>query len=217
MKEYLTARINQLAKRLGIPDEALSEIRDWNYENVLKKLGAKTWCERDRLSVQLETEKLATIAPGAQLVLVAQRERGSKDFYTLVQARNDGEEAKKEIGFPGGASNMWEYNGVVELEHPVITAYREFCEEVGLGLEYQPVEYLTYTCTTNHYSGYPDAYAPSMYYYINVFFEDLERYAAGKGSKEGEIMILPIKELRRYRWFPNAEEAFEALIKMFGR
>lgn len=217
MEEYLFKRVCQLAERLEIPSEAFLELRDWNYEEVLKKFGAETWCERDRVFSKPETRELSTIAPGAQIVLVSKSD--SDEFFTLVQVRNNGEqeEAQKEIGFPGGACNMWKYGSRVELEHPVITAYREFYEEIGCRLEYSPIKYLTYTCTTNHYVGYPDTYAPSMYYYVKVFFEDMEKYSSGKGSTEGRIMMLPIKELKKYKWFPNAREAFEILLEMHGK
>ena len=212
MKEYLTERIYQLAKRLEIPSEAFSEISSSNYEEVLKRFGAETWCERDRMFHQPETKHISTIANGAQIALISSE--ASKGLYTLVQVRNNGEESEKEIGFPGGACNMWRYNGKTELEHPVITGYREFYEEVGLRLRSKYVKYLIFTCTTNHYAGFPDTFAPSIYYYVDVPYKDMEKYAAGKGSEEGKIMMLPIKELKKYKWFPNASEAFETLIKM---
>ena len=142
-----------------------------------------------------------------------------EEFFVLVQVRNNGEkdEKQKEIGFPGGASNLWRYEDKIEIEHPVITAYREFYEEIGHRLEYEPVSFLNYTCTTNHYVGYPDTYAPSMYYYVEVSPEDMRRYATGKGSSEGKIMVIPIKKLREYNWFPNAQESFEILLSQYGK
>lgn len=213
--EYLLTRINELANRLGVPKEVFKDLEECNYEQVLKKFGAETWCERNRVFNQPETKELSTIAPGAQMVLIA--EGKPREFFTLVQIRNDGKEGKEEIGFPGGACNMWRYKDKIELEHPVITACREFHEEVGMGIYYEPIHYLAYITTTNHYKGYPDTYAPSMYYYAEVSFEDMKFYANGKGSKEGKIMMTRIKELKKYKWFPNAAEVFLLLMENYAK
>lgn len=211
--ESLPQRAFELALQLGIDDYGVDVYRNVDYITLFERKGAKTWCERDRIHDQPETKTLPLIVPGAQIVVTSVRSDGEP--MVLVQVRNnrEKEESKKQIGFPGGACNMWEYQGRRQLEHPVLTAYREFEEEVGVDLK-SPIHYFCTVTTTNHYQGYPDAYAFSMYYKCTVKYETMLSIGeCSKGSEEGRIMIIPVSELANYQWFPDAEEAFNRVIR----
>lgn len=216
--ETLMPRVKELGRAIGLPEEIIRMASEGNWAEVFKKVGAKTWCERNRVhdSEIPEVRNLPVYAPGAQIVLVAQRPDDGK-WFTLVQVRNNGEtdESEKEIGFPGGACNLWEYNGKVASEHFVVAAYREFREEVGDDF-YGPLDVLTMECTTNHYSGFADVYAPSVYYIREVPYSSIVHYSKCSGSEEGRIMIIPIKKLNEYCWFKDAEGAFKEIIQKYG-
>lgn len=217
-QEELMPRVMELGRAIGLPKEVRREAKAGNWIDVFKKAGAKTWCERNRVhsSEIPELRNLPVYAPGAQIVLVAHRKEDDR-WVTLVQVRNNGEtdEDEKEIGFPGGACNLWEYNGKVASEHFVVAAYREFREEVGDDF-YGPLDVLTIECTTNHYSGFADVYAPSVYYMREVPYSSIAHYSKCSGSEEGRIMVVPIRELCKYRRFKDAEKAFEEIIKIYA-
>lgn len=214
--ESLPQRAFELGQRLGIEEYGIDVYRNVDYIGLFERKGARTWCERNRVHDQHETADLPLIVPGAQVVVTSERPDG--ELMVLVQVRENGEkeECKKQIGFPGGACNMWEYEGKRQLEHPVLTAYREFQEEVGFHLAW-PIQYFCTTPTTVHYQGYPDAYALSMYYTCKVKeYEYMLSIGDSSGSSEGKIKILPVSELTNYCWFSDAEEAFNRLIKSYN-
>ena len=216
--EKLIPRVKELGRAIGLPEEIVMRVTSDNWIEVFKKAGARTWCERNRVhdSEIPEVRNLPVYAPGGQIVLVAYRKEDDK-WVTLVQVRNNGEtyECQKELGFPGGACNLWEYNGNVASEHFVVAAYREFYEEVGSNF-CEPLKVLTIECTTNHYSGFADVYAPSVYYFSKVSYGHMEYFSKSSGSLEGRIMVVPISDLHEYNWFRDAQGAFKQIVKMYA-
>lgn len=214
-QESLARRAYELALQLGLDRYGIEAYRNADYIMLFERNGAKTWCERDRIHDQPETKDMPLIVPGAQLVVTSERPDG--EIMVLIQLRENGEreESKKQIGFPGGACNMWEYKGKRQLEHPVLTAYREFQEEVGFTLT-SPIHYFCNVTTTNHYKGYPDAYAFSMYYICKVDYQHMLSIGDSSGTAEGKIKIVPVSDLINYNWFPDAEEAFNRLIRSYN-
>ncbi len=214
-QESLARRAYELALQLGLDRYGIEAYRNVDYIMLFERNGAKTWCERDRIHDQPETKDMPLIVPGAQLVVTSERPDG--EIMVLVQVRENGEkeESKKQIGFPGGACNMWEYEGKRQLEHPVLTAYREFQEEVGFPLT-SSIHYFCNVTTTNHYKGYPDAYAFSMYYICKVDYQHMLSIGDSSGTAEGKIKIVPVSDLINYNWFPDAEEAFNLLVRSYN-
>lgn len=217
-------RIEQLGRQLGLPAKAYEVATSENWDFIFKKAGAVSWCERNRLqgSEILEIRMLPLIVPGGNVAAISKNKNGT--WHILVQFRNNGEERQKdkEIGVPGGASNLWsflsgkELKKRVVLEHPMLTAYREWREEVGCHLPFK-ITYLTQVTTTNHYAEYPDAYALSMYYYVEVPWKYMETIHELKGSSEGTIEVIPLKDLWMYKWFPDASECFRILERKYWR
>lgn len=204
--EQVFPKIQQLAEMLGLPQEVRKKLTISNWVSEFRECGATQRNFRNWVHEQPGTEKLAVPNSGAQIVLIAQDTNG--DYCTMVQFRKN-----FEIGFPGGASNIWCYNGKEEWEDVLLTAYREFKEETGMDFEGDLV-FLDFTTTTNHYEGYPDTYAPSMYYGSEVSYKDLMRYATGL-SDEGTHAIVRIKDLNDYRWFNNAAQIFKLLQELY--
>jgi len=212
-------RVEKFGRQLGLPEEVYKRalLEDWDL--VFREAGARTWDERYRVhdSENPELKNLPLIAPGAQIAAVSCDDKGV--WHILVQVRNNGEkrEEDKEIGQPGGACSMWGYTPQGQgkelrvLEHPILTAYREWKEEVGCVLPFE-ISYLTTVTTTNRYAKYPDAYAFSNYYYVEVPWDYMASLKTLIGSSEGAIRVIPIAELRSYRWFPDAEESFESIM-----
>lgn len=214
--ESLPQRVYDFAQRLGIEEYGVDVYRNVDYIGLFERKGARTWCERDRVHDQPETKNLPLVVPGAQIVLTSKRPDGERMVLVQIREGEEKEDSKKQIGFPGGACNMWEYEGRRQLEHPVLTAYREFQEEVGFHLTY-PIRHFCNTTTTIHYDGYPDAYALSIYYICKVDeYEYMLSIGDSSGSAEGKIKIVPVSELVNYNWFPDAEEAFNRLIKSYN-
>ena len=210
--EELMPKIRALFEELGLPKEAMSRMREDNWVQLLKEYGAEAVCYRDWVHDQPETKELPVPNSGAQIVLVAKNNLDR--YFTLVQKRQDGK-----IGFPGGASVMWKYNGQTVWEDMRLTADREFIEEVGNRFDGYLV-YFDFTTTTNHYpatetsKGWPDVFAPSMYYGSEITFRKLQSYV-GDGSDEGTILVIPIDELDKYPWFNNAKNVFKLLKEMY--
>lgn len=223
MKNY-QARIEKLGKQLGLPKEVYKNSNPQNWEKVFMEAGSVFWDERRRVhdSDNSELKNLPLIAPGGNVAVVARSPEG--EWYILVQVRENGEknEEDKEIGAIGGASNLWGYTPKGEskmnviLEHPMLTARREWKEEVGVDLPYE-ISLLTVVTTTNHYNKFPDAYTMSTYYYAEVTWEYMESLKNFSGSLEGKIKAMPISELPKYqsKWFLDAEEAFEELMDKY--
>lgn len=219
LEKTLKERIEKLGSQLGLPEEVCKNALPCNWEKVFEEAGAHSWDERYRVhdSENPELKSLPMVAPGGEVVLVSQGD--DWEYYVLVQVRNNGEarEEDKEIGFPGGACAMWGYTPEgsskenIVLEHPLITAYREWKEEVGIELYYE-LSVLTIVTTTNHYNKFPDSYAMSMYYKGLAPWEYMKLAVKQKGSSEGKIKVIPIRDVPKYKWFPDASEAFEYLL-----
>lgn len=209
--ELVLPQIRRLADNLGLPEEVFGDmpisklVSDWASE--FRKYGATQKCFRDWIHDQPATKDLPVPNSGAQIVLVARGEDG--DYWTMVQIRQN-----YEIGFPGGASSIWCYNGKEVWEDVLLTAHREFKEEVGQYCNANLV-FLDFTTTTNHYEYYPDTYAPSMYYGSEVSYNELMRFAIGS-SDEGSHAVIRIKDLNDYKWFNNAAPVFELLQKLYA-
>lgn len=218
LEKTLQERIDELGEKLGLPKEICEKAFVCNWEKVFKEAGAHSWDERYRVhdSEVPELKSLPLVAPGGNVVAVALKDG---NMFTLVQVRNNGEkkEEDKEIGFPGGACAMWGYTPEgstkenVILENPLITAYREWKEEVGIEMYYE-LNPLMMVTTTNHYNRFPDAYAMSMYYKVYVPWEYMELAGKQKGSFEGKIKVIPVCDLPKYKWFPDAWDSFEYLV-----
>lgn len=200
-------KILQLAETLGIPQEVRNKLTISNWVSEFRACGATQRNFRNWVHEQPETKNLPVPNSGAQIVLVACDENG--EYWTMVQFREN-----CEIGFPGGASNIWCYNGKEEWEDVLLTAYREFKEETGMDFEGNLV-FLDFTTTTNHYKDWPDTYAPSMYYGSEISYTELMRYAAGL-SDEGTHAVIKIKHLGNYQWFNNAAPIFKLLQELYA-
>lgn len=212
--EPLSTKVRKLISELGIyTNVKTTQLNYANWISFLKNSKAEQVCYRDWVHDQEATKNLPVPNSGAQIVLVAKGK--DERYYTLVQIRENGQ-----IGFPGGASAMWTYKGTTVWEDVRLTADREFKEEVGIRCKEELV-FLDFTTTTNHYPatetspGWPDVYAPSMYYGSETTWEALEGYTKGKGSKEGKIAIVAIDELEKFKQFNNAKPVFELLQALY--
>lgn len=222
MKKNYKARIEKLGKQLGLPEVVYNRATTEDWEKAFKEAGGASWDERRRVhdSDNPELKNLPLIAPGGNTLATAKAPDG--EWYILVQVRENGEknEEDKEIGVPGGASNLWGYTPKgaskmnVVLEHPMLTAYREWKEEVGRDLPYD-ISILTVVTTTNHYAKFPDAYTMSTYYHAEISWEYMESLKNFGGSQEGKIKAIPISELPKYKWFPDVAEAFDMLMDLY--
>lgn len=225
MKKFdVTYFIMRLGRQLGLPLAVLKKALPEDWDLVFREAGAyhqdrRYWVHD---SNNPELKNLPLIAPGAEIAAISKDYNGK--WHILVQVRNNGEEREedKEIGVPGGASDMWSYTPKgksimrIALEHPMLTAYREWKEEVGCVMPYE-ISYLTNVTTTNSYDKYPDAYASSVYYYVEVPWEYMENLKRFNGSSEGKIKVIPIGELSKYKWFPDAEVCFEMLMDKYAK
>lgn len=217
-------RINQLGIQLGIPTNVLECVNLNNWVDTFKEKGAENWDERYRVhdSNNPGLRELSLISPGAEIAAISQNNKGK--WYIAIQVRNNGEKREKdrEIGVPGGASELWGYTPKGEskrrvvLEHPLLTAYREWREEVGIIFPYK-VDLLTVVTTTNTYGRYPDAYAMSLYFYGEVPWQYMEEIQNLTESSEGKMKVIPITELTKYKWFPDAAECFEILMSRYAK
>lgn len=229
IRKTIDERIEELGRELRIPEEYLILANAYNWVEVFKTAGARTWDERHRVHDMgrdkniRELRNLPMIAPGGNIAMISQGLNGQ--WYIIAQVRNNGEkkEEDKEIGLPGGAIQMWGYTPedgykeIVVLEHPEITAWREWEEETGKVLDPDyDLELLTIKRTTNHYDKWPDAYALSFYYIVDVEWSYMNKMRKSKGSEEGKIIVIKVKELPKYKWFPDASEVFQFLLDHYG-
>lgn len=210
---YLEDEVWDLAIKLGIPCEEISKIDMDNWRQDLEGLGAKTECLRDLIhaSSNPALQNLTLMVPGAQLALIA-RTKGGK-LAMLVHVRNNGEksDSEKEIGFPGGACNVWSYHGKVIPESFALTAYREFAEEVGKPYT-GAIQLLDFANTTVEYHDHPCAYANSTYFFQETDYEKMVELASGKASEEGRIKIILADEVRLFKVFEDAKGAFRKIL-----
>lgn len=219
MAEKLLPRLYKHAKLLGLPNDAyarLSEAED-NWVEIFKSYGARSWDERYRVHDQDDPnlKTLPLMAPGSEVALVAKRPDGK--YVVLVQVRNNGEEndKDKEVGLPGGATNLWQYQDEIVPEHYVLTAYREFYEETGIPLKGE-IEVFCLSCRTVHYDRFPDAYGYSVYFICKVDYSEMQKFENCTANIEGRMMVIPVENLPKYKWFGDAEEAFELLQEKFS-
>lgn len=225
IEKTMEQRIRELGKELGIPEDICTMARPDNWVKLFQGIGAETYDERYRVHDMgrdrgiPELRDLPMIAPGAEIVAISKE---NNEWHVIAQVRNNGEEKEedKEIGVPGGAMQMWSYTPYgskqknVVIEHPELTAKREWMEETGMEMPYN-LSLLTVKRTTNHYAKWPDAYAVSFYYSVEVPWTYIEEMKTSKGSDEGKIQIIKVKDLLKYKWFPDASEAFQFLVDYF--
>lgn len=215
--EFLQNELEGMAELIGLPEEVRKKLKTANWQEVLSEAGVETFCMKKRVNFGGESKDQDSplVLPGAHLVAISTLFDETR--LALVQVMNSGKAAggKREIGVPGGASDMWRYKDKVVPEHPLVTAYRKFAEEVGVMVNY-PASYLCYTCTTTPSDDHPKAYATRMYYMAYVPYDEIEAMAKKiNEAEERKVMLVPVRELQNYRWNPNAVDAFRIIRERY--
>lgn len=218
----LRIRIEELGRKLGIPEEeikqAYPEYWEIHYEEVGAKLrdvqGSKFHSRDDEIT------KCHIIIPTASIAEISLNPEGK---YCVLVERKLSIEGTRKLKLPGGKSKMWSYTPKgeaienVELENPMLTAYREWKEAVG-GMQRYPIKELTITTTTKN-GAFSNNYNMNIYYYVKVLWSEMEAQVFPKEAVLGgepRIQIVPIGELHKYPWHPDAEKVFELLTKVFS-
>jgi len=197
--------VENFMKELGFEKnvyEEFVEAKTTDYVQYLQSKGARQLMYRQSLRAISEIGHRGLILPGGNTVVCSEFPNGEKAI--LVQKRDTGE-----IGFSGGAIEEWGYNEKTSIESPLLTAYREFFEEVGMQLEYE-LEFYTQTTSTIIYPNGDKAYGLSLFYKVDLPYELVEKFSEG-GSEEGKMLLIKIEDIDKYKLFENHRKVFEKL------
>lgn len=203
MSEFYS-EVKSFMMELGFTEkdyEEFVEAKTTDYVQFLYEKGAGQLMYRQNLRAIPEIGHRGLILPGGNVIIITKLPDGAKAI--LVQKRDNGE-----IGFSGGAIEEWGYYKTA-IESPLLTAYREFFEEVGIQLEYE-LEFYTQTTSTIIYPNEDKAYGLSLFYRVNLPYELVEKFAEG-GSEEGKMLLIKIEDIDKYKLFDNHKPVFEKL------
>lgn len=204
------AEIKNLCANLRIPEKVVDEFVESgskNYVSFLESIGAKKIHYRNSLRSIEEVGHRGLILPGGNVVIMTELPSG--EAAVLVQQRSD----TKNIGFSGGAVEVWEFEGHQAVESPLVCAYREFYEEVGSDINCE-LESFGENHSTIYYPNGDVAFGMSFFYLAKVDFRSSSIFAAG-GSDEGKFTLVRVTDLHNYEWFDNHAPILQKLVDMF--
>lgn len=92
----------------------------------------------------------------------------------------------------------------------MLTAYREFFEEVGLNMDYSLKPFLMFPSAILYPNG-DLAYGDSYFYLAFIDANSAARFGNGSSS-EGKFSLLKQSELKEHAWFSNHVEALQAVV-----